>query len=61
MYCVPYLRCRIVALVVDEVTAKYVGYVKVIKLNTDHNSTVASYYGIRNIHQVPFDKSLIHS
>ncbi|MDM9383800.1 thioredoxin [Chlorogloeopsis sp. ULAP01] len=41
--------CRMVAPVVDEVAAEYVGQVKVVKLNTDQNPTVASHYGIRSI------------
>jgi thioredoxin 1 len=41
--------CRMVAPVVDEVAAEYLGQVKVVKLNTDQNPTVASHYGIRSI------------
>lgn len=41
--------CRMVAPVVDEVAGEYTGQVKVVKLNTDQNPTVASHYGIRSI------------
>jgi thioredoxin 1 len=41
--------CRMVAPVVDEVASEYDGQVKVVKLNTDQNPTVASHYGIRSI------------
>jgi len=41
--------CRMVAPVVDEVATEYAGQVKVVKLNTDENPTVASHYGIRSI------------
>ncbi|MBW4616253.1 MAG: thioredoxin [Desmonostoc vinosum HA7617-LM4] len=41
--------CRMVAPVVDEVAVEYAGQVKVVKLNTDQNPTVASHYGIRSI------------
>ncbi|ABA24358.1 thioredoxin [Anabaena sp. FACHB-709] len=41
--------CRMVAPVVDEVASEYEGLVKVVKLNTDQNPTVASHYGIRSI------------
>jgi thioredoxin 1 len=41
--------CRMVSPVVDEVATEYEGQVKVVKLNTDQNPTVASHYGIRSI------------
>jgi thioredoxin 1 len=41
--------CRMLATVVDEVATEYLGQVKVVKLNTDQNPTVASHYGIRSI------------
>lgn len=41
--------CRMVAPVVDEIASEYEGQVKVVKLNTDQNPTVASHYGIRSI------------
>jgi thioredoxin 1 len=41
--------CRMVAPVVDEIAAQYVGKVKVVKVNTDENSATATEYGIRSI------------
>jgi len=41
--------CRMVAPVVDEVANEYEGQIKVVKVNTDQNPTVASHYGIRTI------------
>ncbi|MGB3769338.1 MAG: thioredoxin [Phormidesmis sp.] len=41
--------CRMVAPVVEEISEQYDGKVKVVKVNTDENPTVASQYGIRSI------------
>ncbi len=41
--------CRMVAPIVDEISVQYEGKVKVVKVNTDENPTVASQYGIRSI------------
>lgn len=41
--------CRMVAPIVDEISSQYEGQVKVVKVNTDENPTVASQYGIRSI------------
>ena len=41
--------CRMVAPVVDEISEQYDGQVKVVKVNTDENPSVASQYGIRRI------------
>jgi thioredoxin 1 len=41
--------CRMVAPVVDEIAQQYDGKLKVVKVNTDENPTVASQYGIRSI------------
>ncbi len=41
--------CRMVSPVVDAIAGEYAGLVKVAKLNTDQNPTVASHYGIRTI------------
>ena len=41
--------CRMVAPVVDESSEQYDGQVKVVKVNTDENPSVASQYGIRSI------------
>ncbi|MBC7515108.1 MAG: thioredoxin [Alkalinema sp. FL-bin-369] len=41
--------CRMVAPVVEEISKDYDGRVKVVKLNTDENPSVANKYGIRSI------------
>jgi thioredoxin 1 len=41
--------CRMVAPVVDEIAQQYDGQIKVVKVNTDENPSVASQYGIRSI------------
>jgi len=41
--------CRMVAPIVDEISAQYEGQIKVVKVNTDENPSVASQYGIRSI------------
>ena len=41
--------CRMVAPVVDDIAVEYDGKVKVVKVNTDENPSVASKYGIRSI------------
>jgi thioredoxin 1 len=41
--------CRMVAPIVDEIAVQYEGQVKVVKVNTDENPSVASQYGIRSI------------
>ncbi|NJL84545.1 MAG: thioredoxin [Chloroflexaceae bacterium] len=41
--------CRMVAPVVEEIADQYKGRVKVVKLNTDENPSIASQYGIRSI------------
>ncbi len=41
--------CRMVTPVVEELAEQYNGQVKVVKLNTDDNPSVASEYGIRSI------------
>ena len=41
--------CRMVAPVVDEISEQYDGKVKVVKVNSDENPSVASQYGIRSI------------
>jgi thioredoxin 1 len=41
--------CRMVAPVVDEIAKDYEGRVKVVKINTDENPSVANKYGIRSI------------
>ena len=41
--------CRMVAPVVDEIATQYQEKIKVVKLNTDENPSIASQYGIRSI------------
>jgi thioredoxin 1 len=41
--------CRMVAPIVDEIATQFEGKVKVVKVNTDENPSVASQYGIRSI------------
>jgi thioredoxin 1 len=41
--------CKMLSPVVEEVAAEYQGQLKVVKVNTDQNPTVASHYGIRSI------------
>ncbi len=41
--------CRMVAPVVEEVATQYEGKIRVFKLNTDENPSVAGQYGIRSI------------
>nr|WDA98878.1 thioredoxin [Sciadococcus taiwanensis] len=41
--------CRMVAPVVDEIAQEYDEKVKVVKINTDENPTIATEYGIRSI------------
>jgi thioredoxin 1 len=41
--------CRMVAPVVDEIAEQYDGQIKVVKVNTDDNPSIASKYGIRSI------------
>lgn len=39
--------CRMVAPVLEEIAEQYAGQLKVVKLNTDENPSIASQYGIR--------------
>jgi thioredoxin 1 len=41
--------CRMVAPVVEELSAEYDGKVKFVKLNTDDNAATATKYGVRSI------------
>ncbi|MCG5057942.1 MAG: thioredoxin [Limnoraphis sp. WC205] len=41
--------CRMVAPVLEEIAEQYAGQLKVVKLNTDENPSIASQYGIRSI------------
>lgn len=42
-------QCRMVSEVISEVSAQYNGQIKVVQVNTDENSSVASHFGIRSI------------
>lgn len=41
--------CRLVAGIIDEVAQQYEGQLKVVKVNTDEQPSIASHYGIRSI------------
>lgn len=41
--------CRVVAGVVDQIAKDYEGKVKIVKVNTDEQPSIASQYGIRSI------------
>ncbi|MEM9906673.1 MAG: thioredoxin [Cyanobacteria bacterium P01_D01_bin.44] len=41
--------CRMVGPVVEEIATQFEGRAKVVKVNVDDNSTIASQYGIRSI------------
>nr|QCI06232.1 Thioredoxin [Dicranema revolutum] len=41
--------CRMVAPVIDTIAQEYKGKIKVVKINTDQNPTIATQYGIRSI------------
>jgi thioredoxin 1 len=41
--------CRLIASVVDAVAQQYAGQLKVVKINTDEQPSIASHYGIRSI------------
>jgi len=49
--------CRMIAPVIDEISAKYEGKVKVVKLNTDENPKTPSDYQISAIPTLLFFKS----
>nr|QCI08778.1 Thioredoxin [Sphondylothamnion multifidum] len=41
--------CRMIAPAIDQIADDYKGIMKVVKVNTDHNPTIATEYGIRSI------------
>lgn len=49
--------CRMIAPVINEIANEYENIVKVVKVNTDSNPTVASEYGIRSIPTLMIFKS----
>jgi len=49
--------CRMIAPVIDEISAKYEGKVKIVKLNTDENPKTPSDYQISAIPTLLFFKS----
>lgn len=48
--------CRMVASVVDQIAQDYSNTLKVVKLNTDENPSIATEYGIRSIPTLMFFK-----
>jgi thioredoxin len=48
--------CRMVAPVLDELAVTYAGRVKIVKVNTDENPSVAAGYGIVSIPTMHFVK-----
>nr|AOM64541.1 thioredoxin [Riquetophycus sp.] len=41
--------CRMISSVVEEIAEEYTNVIKVVKLNTDENPSIATEYGIRSI------------
>lgn len=41
--------CKMIAPILEEIAAQYAGKVKVVKLNVDHENTLAAKYGVRGI------------
>jgi thioredoxin 1 len=41
--------CRMIAPILDEVSAELGGKVKIVKLNIDHNPTTPAQFGVRSI------------
>jgi len=48
--------CRMMSPVVEELSKEYIGNVKVMKLNIDDNSEIASKYNVRGIPTIMFFK-----
>ncbi|MBS1232837.1 MAG: trx [Nitrospirae bacterium] len=48
--------CRMISPTVEELSKEYIGKVKVLKLNTDENSEIASRYKIMGIPTIMFFK-----
>ena len=49
--------CRMIAPVINEIANEYENVIKVVKVNTDSNPSVASEYGIRSIPTLMIFKS----
>jgi len=49
--------CRMVTPIMDQLASEYAGRVKIAKLNTDDNPSVASQYGIQSIPTLLFFKN----
>lgn len=49
--------CRMIAPVINEIADEYENVIKVVKVNTDSNPSVASEYGIRSIPTLMIFKS----
>jgi len=49
--------CRMIAPAINEIASEYKNIVKVVKVNTDSNPTIASEYGIRSIPTIMIFKS----
>nr|YP_009397824.1 thioredoxin [Sonderella linearis]ARW67010.1 thioredoxin [Sonderella linearis] len=41
--------CRMIAPIIDEIALEYKNIIKVVKINTDENPTIATQYDIRSI------------
>src|SRR3989344_3826098 len=52
-WCAP---CRVIAPVLEEISEKYKGRLKVVKLNVDENQVMAMKYGIMSIPNLKFFK-----
>lgn len=49
--------CRMIAPILDEVSAELGGKVKIVKLNIDHNPTTPAQFGVRSIPTLVLFKS----
>jgi len=48
--------CRIISPTIEELSKEYIGKIKVLKLNTDENSDIASRYQVMGIPTIMFFK-----
>lgn len=49
--------CRMIAPILEEVSAEYQGKLKVVKVNVDHNQKAAERYGVKGIPNMVLFKS----